>query len=65
MESFNSIKELKIKNIENFFFKEHKLSNDLKAEYAIKHNFNIYLPKLFFEIVILFTILVIVFILRN
>ena len=65
MESFNSIKELKIKNIENFFFKEHKLSNDLKAEYAIKHNFNIYLPKLFFEIVILFTILVIVFILRE
>ncbi len=65
MESFNSIKELKIKNIESFFFKEHKLSNDLKAEFAIKHNFNIYLPKLFFEIVILFTILIIVFILRE
>ncbi len=65
MESFNSIKELKIKNIESFFFKEHKLSNDLKAEFTIKHSFNIYLPKLFFEIVILFTILVIVFILRE
>ncbi|RPG96681.1 MAG: ABC transporter ATP-binding protein [Candidatus Pelagibacter sp. TMED165] len=65
MESFNSIKELKIKNIENFFFKEHQFSNDLKAEYAAKHNFNIYLPKLFFEIVILFTILTIVFILRE
>jgi len=65
IESFNAIKDLKIKNIQSFFFKEHENSNNLRSEFAIKHNFNIYIPRLFFEVVILFCILTIVFILRE
>lgn len=65
IESFNAIKELKIKNIENFFFRQHLQSNNLKAKFATKHNFNVYLPRLFFEVIILFVILSLVFVLRE
>ena len=64
-DSFNSIKEIKLRNVENFFFNQHKKNIENKSKFASKHNFNIFIPKFFFEVVVITAILIIILIFKT
>ena len=64
-DSFNSIKEIKLRNVENFFFNQNKKNIENKSKFASKHNFNIFIPKFFFEVVVITAILIIILIFKT